>query len=204
VVEGEGRRTAAIPHISALDGARGLAVAGVLLFHGGHLMGGYLGVDFFFTLSGFLITSLLLAESSRTGGIGLGGFWARRARRLLPALAVLMVGVAVYAVVLAKPEELTQIRGDAFATLGYVANWRQVFAHADYFALFNTPSPLNHTWSLAIEEQFYVIWPLLFVALLARFKRDAPKAVLVTSLALAAVSSVLMIVLYDPATNNRV
>ena len=194
----------AIPHISALDGARGLAVAGVLLFHGGHLTGGYLGVDFFFTLSGFLITSLLLAESDRTESVGLGGFWARRARRLLPALAVLMVGVAVYSIALAKPSELTQIRGDAFATLGYVANWHQVFAHQSYFALFTAPSPLNHTWSLAIEEQFYVIWPLLFVALLARFKRDTPKAVLATSLALAGVSSVLMSVLYDPANTNRV
>ena len=202
-MEGEGRK-AAIPHVSALDGARGLAVAGVLLFHGGHLVGGYLGVDFFFTLSGFLITSLLLAESTRTGSIGLGGFWARRARRLLPALAVLMVGVAVYAIVWAKPEELTQIRGDALATLGYVANWREVFAHADYFTLFSAPSPLNHTWSLAIEEQFYVIWPLLFVGLLAWWKRNTPKAVLVTSLTLAAVSSVLMIVWYEPETTNRV
>jgi peptidoglycan/LPS O-acetylase OafA/YrhL len=202
-VNGAGRK-AAIPHISALDGARGLAVAGVLLFHGGHLVGGYLGVDFFFTLSGFLITSLLLAESTRTGSIGLGGFWARRARRLLPALAVLMAGVALYSIAYAKPTELSQIRGDAFATLGYVANWHQIFSHQSYFALFSAPSPLNHTWSLAIEEQFYVIWPLVFVALLARFKRTAPKAVLVTSLALAGVSSVLMIVLYDPANTNRV
>jgi peptidoglycan/LPS O-acetylase OafA/YrhL/lysophospholipase L1-like esterase len=202
LVEGEGRR-AAIEHVSALDGARGLAVSGVLLFHGGHLKGGYLGVDLFFTLSGFLITSLLLAEASRTGSVGLGGFWARRARRLLPALAVLMVGVALYSVAFAKPSELAQIRGDAFATLGYVANWHQIFASQSYFALFSAPSPLNHTWSLAIEEQFYVIWPLLFVALLARFRRVAPRAVLVTSLVLAGVSSVLMIVLYDPANTNR-
>ena len=202
-MEGEGRN-AAIAHVSALDGARGLAVAGVLLFHGGHLTGGYLGVDFFFTLSGFLITSLLLAESGRTGSIGLGGFWARRARRLLPALTVLMIGVASYAVVFAKPTELAQIRSDAFATLAYVANWRQVFAHQSYFALFRAPSPLNHTWSLAIEEQFYVIWPLLFVALLARFKRKSPTAVLATSLVLATLSSVLMIVLYNPDNTNRV
>ncbi|HEY5011346.1 MAG TPA: acyltransferase, partial [Acidimicrobiia bacterium] len=197
-------RKAAIPHISALDGARGLAVAGVLLFHGGHLLGGYLGVDFFFTLSGFLITSLLLAESNRTGNIGLGGFWARRARRLLPALAVLMVGVAIYSMTLAKPAELAQIRGDALATLAYGANWRAVYAPLDYWALFSAPSPLNHTWSLAIEEQFYVLWPLLFVGLLAWWKRAVPKAVLVTSLGLAAVSSVLMIVLYDAANSNRV
>jgi peptidoglycan/LPS O-acetylase OafA/YrhL len=201
-VEGQGR-TAAIPHISALDGARGMAVAGVLLFHGGHLLGGYLGVDFFFTLSGFLITSLLLAESGRAGSVGLGGFWARRARRLLPALAVLMVGVALYSWTIATPDQLSQIRGDAFATLGYVANWHEIFSHQSYFALFTTPSPLNHTWSLAIEEQFYVIWPLIFVGLLSRFKQATPKAVLVTSLVLAAVSSVLMITLYDPANTNR-
>jgi len=202
-VETEGR-AGSIAHISALDGARGLAVAGVLLFHGGHLKGGYLGVDLFFTLSGFLITSLLLAESRRTGSVGLGGFWSRRARRLLPALAVLMVGIAIYAAVLAKPSELSQIRGDAFATLGYVANWHEVFSHASYFALFTAPSPLNHTWSLAIEEQFYVIWPLLFVALLVRFRRSAPQAVLATAIGLAAISSVLMIALYDPANSNRV
>ena len=201
-MEGEGRR-ATIPHISALDGARGLAVAGVLLFHGGHLVGGYLGVDFFFTLSGFLITSLLLAESSRTGSIGLGGFWARRARRLLPALAVLMVGIAIYCYAFALKDELYRIRGDAFATLGYVANWRQIFAHHDYFELFGSPSPLDHTWSLAIEEQFYVIWPLVFVGLLAWWKRAVPRAVLATTLVLACVSSVLMIVLYDPANVSR-
>jgi peptidoglycan/LPS O-acetylase OafA/YrhL len=198
-----GGREAAIPHVAALDGARGAAVAGVLLFHGGHLRGGYLGVDFFFTLSGFLITSLLLAESGRTGSVGLGGFWARRARRLLPALAVLMVGVAFYCALLASRDQLAQIRGDALATLAYGANWRSVFGHQDYWALFGAPSPLNHTWSLAIEEQFYVIWPLVFVALLARWKREVPKAVFATSLTLAAVSSVLMIVLYDPASSAR-
>jgi peptidoglycan/LPS O-acetylase OafA/YrhL len=202
-VVGEGR-PGTIPHISALDGARGLAIAGVVAFHGGHLRGGYLGVDFFFTLSGFLITSLLLTESARTGSVGLGGFWARRARRLLPALAVLLVGVAVYSVVWAKPTELGQIRGDALATLGYVANWHDVFAHTSYFALFGAPSPLAHTWSLAIEEQFYLLWPLLFVALLARFTRDTAKAVLVVSIVLAAASAILMVTLYDPANTNRV
>ena len=201
-MNGEGR-AARIPHVDALDGARGVAVAGVLLFHGGHLLGGYLGVDFFFVLSGYLITSLLLAESSRTGHVGLGGFWSRRARRLLPALAVLMAGTAIYCIAFATPDQLTQIRGDAFATLGYVANWREIFSHHDYFALFSAPSPLNHTWSLAIEEQFYVIWPLMFVALLARFKHATPKAVLVTTLTLAAGSSALMIAIYDPANTNR-
>src|SRR6476646_11512563 len=96
IAQAEYRR--GIPHVPALDGLRGLAVAGVLLFHGGHLVGGYLGVDLFFVLSGFLITSLLLAESTASGTVGLGGFWARRARRLLPALCLVIAGVALYCV----------------------------------------------------------------------------------------------------------
>ncbi len=192
-----------MPHVPALDGLRGLAVAGVLLFHGGHLTGGYLGVDLFFVLSGFLITSLLLAESASNGNIALGGFWARRARRLLPALGGLLVGVALYCLVFAKPDELARIRGDAFATIGYVANWRGVFSGQDYWALFQSPSPLEHTWSLAIEEQFYLVWPLIFVGLLAWWKAQAPKAVLVTSLLLAGVSTILMFALYDPNNVNR-
>jgi peptidoglycan/LPS O-acetylase OafA/YrhL len=201
VADGRGAR---IKHVAALDGARGLAVAGVLLFHAGHLTGGYLGVDFFFTLSGFLITSLLLAEAGRDGHIGLGGFWSRRARRLLPALAVLIVGIGLYCLVLASSTELGQIRGDALATLGYVANWREVFAHQNYFDLFTTPSPLNHTWSLAIEEQFYVVWPLLFVGVLSRARTRTPQVVLALALGLAAVSTTLMIVLFDPNNPSRV
>jgi peptidoglycan/LPS O-acetylase OafA/YrhL len=188
---------------SALDGARGLAVAAVVLFHGGHLIGGYLGVDFFFVLSGFLITSLLLGEAARTGGIRLGGFWARRARRLLPALGVLLVGVVLYSWLLASRSELSQIRGDAFATLGYVANWRDVWARQSYWSIFNAPSPLSHTWSLAIEEQFYVIWPLAFVALLALGKRATAKTVFVACVVLAGASAALMFVLYDPTNTNR-
>jgi peptidoglycan/LPS O-acetylase OafA/YrhL len=196
-------RNSAIPYINALDGARGLAVAAVLLFHGGHLLGGYLGVDFFFVLSGFLITSLLLAGANRTGGVALGSFWARRARRLLPALAVLLVGVALYCLVLGTPRQFTQIRGDAFATLGYAANWHEIFARQNYFTLFTAPSPLNHTWSLAIEEQFYVVWPLVIVAVLAWWKRDTARAVLVLCLALAAISTVLMIVVSNPDNVSR-
>ena len=145
-----------LTHQPALDGLRGLAVAGVLLFHGGHLSGGFLGVDAFFVLSGFLITSLLLAEARDRGGIALGAFWMRRARRLLPALTCVLLAVAVYAVLLAKPDELATIRGDALATIGYFANWRAIFTSRDYWSLFRQPSPLDHTWSLAIEEQFYL------------------------------------------------
>src|SRR5260221_6961507 len=152
---------ARLTHQPALDGLRGLAVAGVLLFHGGHLTGGFLGVDAFFVLSGFLITSLLLAEAGDRGGIALGAFWARRARRLLPALACVLAAVAVYAVLYAKADDLATIRGDALATIGYFANWRAIFTSPDYWAMFRNQSPLDHTWSLALEEQFYLVWPLI-------------------------------------------
>jgi peptidoglycan/LPS O-acetylase OafA/YrhL len=197
-------RRATIAHVPALDGLRGAAVAGVLLFHGGHLTGGFLGVDLFFVLSGFLITSLLLAESADTQTVSLGGFWARRARRLLPALGGMLVGVALYCAFIASPNELAQIRGDALATIAYVANWRAVFTGHDYWALFRSPSPLEHTWSLAIEEQFYVLFPLLFVGLLAWWRRATPRALLVTALGLAAGSVLLMAVLYDPTDASRV
>ncbi len=193
-----------LPHVDALDGLRGLAVAGVLLFHGGHLTGGYLGVDLFFVLSGFLITSLLLVEGRDREHIALGSFWARRARRLLPALGGLIVGVAVYCVVFAQPSELSRIRGDAFATVAYVANWHSIATGTDYWALFRTPSPLEHTWSLAIEEQFYLVWPLVFVGLLAWWKRRTPQAVLVVALVGAVASTLLMVALYSPSDASRV
>ncbi|MBM3675002.1 MAG: acyltransferase [Actinobacteria bacterium] len=193
-----------IRHVPALDGLRGLAVAAVLLFHAGHLDGGYLGVDLFFVLSGFLITTLLLVEVEESGRVRLGGFWARRARRLLPALAGVLVGVSLYALLVAEPSELDRIRAEAFATVAYAANWRAVFTGHDYWSLFQTPSPLEHTWSLAIEEQFYVVWPLVIVGLLAWWKRSTPKAVLAVAIALAAVSTSLMVALHDPQNPSRV
>jgi peptidoglycan/LPS O-acetylase OafA/YrhL len=192
-----------LPHRRALDGVRGAAVLAVLLFHGGHLEGGFLGVDLFFVLSGFLITSLLLTEMRATARVGLLDFWARRARRLLPALFLLLAGVAVYAAVVAAPEELHRIRADAWATLAYVANWRFIVSGFDYFALFTAPSPLNHTWSLAIEEQFYVLWPIVMAAVLAwgrRRGRTGPGAtsrrVFVVSAVLAVASAALALTLW--------
>lgn len=165
---------------------------GVLLFHDGRLPGGYLGVDLFFVLSGYLITSLLLAEWSANQKIDLAAFWVRRARRLFPALLALLPAVALYAVVFAKPAELLRIRHDGFATLAYVANWRAIFAGRSYWDMFEAPSPLEHTWSLAIEEQFYVVWPLLTVALL-KFSRGSRRALLVASLILAAFSAAALV-----------
>ena len=183
-------------HVPALDGVRGAAVAVVLLFHAGHLTGGWLGVDLFFVLSGFLITALLLEERATRGAISLPGFWARRARRLLPALMLVLLGVGLYALIWAAPRELDQIRTDGLATLGYVANWHQIAQGHSYWELFRAPSPLQHTWSLAIEEQFYLVWPLVVVGVLAW--RRSTRAVLVTSVVGVAASFVTMLVLYRP------
>jgi peptidoglycan/LPS O-acetylase OafA/YrhL len=152
-----------LPHLPGLDGLRGLAVIAVLFFHGGFAWakGGYLGVSVFFTLSGFLITNLLLAEWTAHGAISLRAFWARRFRRLLPAALLALLGIALYGWWLGSPEQLHALRIDVLAGLGYVANWRFVFEHKSYGDLFSAPSPVQHFWSLAIEEQFYVFYPLL-------------------------------------------
>src|SRR6476619_6540265 len=185
-------------HQPALDGLRGLAVAGVLLFHGGHLRGGYLGVDAFFVLSGFLITTLLLVEARTNGRVALGAFWARRARRLLPALACVIAFVTVYAAVLAKPAELATIRSDALATITYVANWRAIASSHDYWALFRQPSPLEHTWSLAIEEQFYLLWPLLVAGIVVGSRTViTARRVLVVSATLALASLAWSQIIFD-------
>jgi peptidoglycan/LPS O-acetylase OafA/YrhL len=163
---------AGLPHVRALDGVRGGAVAAVLVFHGGIalLPGGFLGVDAFFVLSGFLITTLLLTEQARTGRIDLPAFWARRARRLLPALLVMLTTVLVVSRWLLSAEELRALRGDALATIAYAANWH-LMDRGGYFAQTAPPSPLQHTWSLAIEEQFYLVWPILLLAVLAACRR---------------------------------
>ena len=183
----------------ALDGVRALAVSAVLLYHGDvtWAQGGYLGVDAFFVLSGFLITSLLLAEWHRSGRIALATFWARRARRLLPALFLVLGAVALYGAVIAAPIELEHLRHDGLFSLGYVANWGQVFSHQSYFEKFAAPSPLRHMWSLAIEEQFYLVWPLLVVGVL-RWWRGSVRALAAVTGALLIASAVWMVVLYEP------
>ncbi|WP_170319885.1 acyltransferase family protein [Polyangium spumosum] len=195
-------RRATIPHLPALDGLRGLAVLGVLLFHDGRLDGGYLGVDLFFVLSGYLIHSLLLAEWSKTGTIDLKAFWVRRARRLFPALLALLPVVAAYAYWLARPEELDRIRKDGLATLAYVANWRAIFSGRSYWDMFQAPSPLEHTWSLAIEEQFYVVWPLLAFGVL-HLARGSRRVMLAVALGLALLSGAAMVWLGTRADTAR-
>ncbi len=156
-----------LPYLPALDGIRGLSVAAVLAFHGGlgWASGGLLGVSTFFTLSGFLITSLLLGEWQETGKIRLAAFWTRRFRRLMPAALLTLTGVALYGALAADPQQLWRLRGDGLASLFYFANWKFLFEGQAYEELFGRPSPVQHFWSLSIEEQFYFVFPLLFFAL---------------------------------------
>jgi peptidoglycan/LPS O-acetylase OafA/YrhL len=197
-------------YIPALDGVRGLAVAAVLIFHGGHLGGGFLSVDLFFALSGFLITSLLLVEVGRRGGVDLAQFWLRRAKRLLPALFAMIIGIAAFAWLFAEPTELDRIRGDAISTLFYYANWHAILSGRGYWELFSNPSPLEHAWSLAIEEQFYLVWPLVVGALAwfvhwraRRRERSEEIAPLLLAVCLAGAfaSPLLMALLFDPGTD---
>ncbi len=198
-------------HLPALNGLRGVAVIGVVAYHLqiGWAKGGYLGVDLFFVLSGFLITTLLLEEWTRTGRVNLPAFWGRRARRLLPALFLVVAALALYLIcnaLFGGPGangliDLSGLRGDAIATLLYVNNWHLIFAHQSYFAQFSAPSPLQHTWSLAIEEQFYLIWPLLLLVLLRYGRRGWRRVGVTVTVALGVGSSVLMAALFHPGVD---
>ncbi|MDQ1630971.1 MAG: hypothetical protein QOJ32_144 [Frankiaceae bacterium] len=178
------------PRVRALDGLRGLAVLAVVLFHLGltAVPGGLLGVDVFFVLSGFLITGLLVSERRRAGYISLRTFWVRRWRRLLPALLLTLVAVAVLAQLFSDPAQVAGIRDEAVATLAYVSNWQAILAGHSYFDVV-APSPLRHTWSLGVEEQFYVVWPLVAVLVLRRSER----LLFVVAVAGAAVSAGLQV-----------
>ena len=167
----------------------------VLLYHAGvaGVGGGLLGVDVFFVLSGFLITSLLCVEHLRRGTIRLSTFWAGRARRLLPGLFLLLVGVAVYTWAWRPALDVSSIRGDGLSTLLYVANWHFVVSNQGYFTQATAPSPLLHMWSLGVEEQYYLIWPLVAFFVL---RRRGPHAVALVAGVGAAASAVLMASMY--------
>ncbi len=152
-----------LPYLPGLDGLRALAVMAVLLYHAGAgwLPGGFLGVEVFFVISGYLITSLLLAEWHSKGRVDLKAFWLRRARRLLPAAYLLILVTLAFAAIF-LPAEIARLRTDALASFVYVTNWYLVLDHQSYFEAVGRPSPLRHLWSLAVEEQFYLLWPLAF------------------------------------------
>jgi peptidoglycan/LPS O-acetylase OafA/YrhL len=168
------QRPSLLGYLPALDGVRALAVIAVIVYHANKkwLGGGFLGVEVFFVISGFLITSLLIAESQREGTIDLKQFWLRRARRLLPALWTLLVLVAVYCSLFQR-EMLGNLRGDVVAALVYGFNWFQIWVGTSYFTAFDFV-PLRHLWSLAVEEQFYVLWPLVMFVVARLGKRRLP------------------------------
>ena len=160
----EPTRGRTLRYAGGLDGLRALAVTAVLIYHlnAGWLPGGFLGVDVFFVLSGFLITSLLAVEWVSTGTVRVGRFYVRRARRLLPALITMLLTV-VFVTAAVAPSELRRLRGDVAAALTYSTNWTQIVWHRSYFEQLGRPSLLQHLWSLAVEEQFYLLWPLVLV-----------------------------------------
>jgi peptidoglycan/LPS O-acetylase OafA/YrhL len=165
----------------SLDGVRAVSVIAVLLYHAGFtwMHGGFFGVEVFFVVSGFLITSLLLDERERSGRVSLGQFWLRRARRLLPALVLVLVATGVYAALRGSSLMQSDVRRDLPWALGYAANWGQIVGGAEYFG---NLSPLRHLWSLAVEEQWYLVWPLLFLAITRLLRRARARAALLVVL----------------------
>ncbi len=191
-------------YMPGLDGVRALAVLAVIAYHVqlSWTPGGLLGVGVFFVLSGYLITDILLDQHRRLHRIDLKQFWMHRARRLLPALWLVLLAVGAW-VLIFDPTEVASVRQDVLAALLYVSNWWYIYHHVSYFAQYGPPSPLTNLWSLAVEEQFYLLWPLLLVLGL----RTMPKRwMMATAVVLLAVSSaVAMAVLYHPGANpNRV
>src|SRR3954462_1131563 len=151
----------AVRRVPGLDGLRAVAVTAVLVYHADPdwLPGGFLGVDLFFVLSGFLITTLLLRQRQKTAARGVARFCVRRPRRLLPALA-LTIAVTLVAMCAWWRADLAHDRGDVPSVLGFVGNWWYVLRHQDYFTAVGRPSPFQHLWSLGVEEQFYLVWPV--------------------------------------------
>jgi peptidoglycan/LPS O-acetylase OafA/YrhL len=186
-----------------LDGLRALAVSAVLLYHAdpAFIPGGFLGVEVFFVISGYLISALLLAEWRTKGRIDLKDFWMRRARRLLPALYALLVVTLAFSVVF-LPGEVAGLRGEVLGAFGYVTNWFLIFGRESYFEAVGRPSVLQHLWSLAVEEQFYLIWPVvLAVGLGVGTAHRRQRLVLTVAVAGAAASAVAMALMYTPGVD---
>jgi len=192
-------------YMPGLDGLRAIAVLAVIAFHEqfAWAQGGLLGVGIFFTLSGYLITDLLLSRWRVTGSLQLADFWLRRARRLLPALFVMLAVVTAWVTLLDRAR-LSSLRGADAAAATYSSNWYLIAANQSYFARFAPPQPLDHLWSLAVEEQFYLIWPWLLLFFLFFIRRRGASAIpwlALPTLAMAAGSAVAMFMLYQPGVD---
>ncbi|PHK49867.1 acyltransferase family protein [Staphylococcus edaphicus] len=185
-----------IRYMPGLDGLRAIAVMGIIIYHLNKLWltGGFLGVDTFFVISGYLITSLLLYEYENTGIINLKRFWLRRIKRLIPAMLVLVVTVTL-ATLIFKPEQVVSIKHDAFAAIFYVSNWWYIATDVNYFEQFAF-MPLKHLWSLAIEEQFYIIFPIVLITLLLTVKKYRNVTLIFWVISL--ISLLLMVVISQP------
>lgn len=178
---GSGRSLAGMQYQPSLDGLRAISVIAVILYHAGvtGVHGGFLGVEVFFVISGYLITALLIDEHGRAGRVDLRRFWARRARRLLPALAAMLAAVSAWVVLGGDAAQVDELRGDLPWAIGYAANWGQIVGDVPYFQPADPPL-LRHLWSLAVEEQWYVLWPLAFLAVV-RLPRGARATALVAA-----------------------
>lgn len=184
-------------HMNGLDGLRAIAVLGVIAYHLNldFIPGGLLGVGIFFVLSGYLITDILLSQWREHGRIALGDFWLRRFRRLLPGMLT-MTAVVMLWLLCTDSSRLASLKGDILSGVTYISNWWYIFHHVSYFESFGPPSPFGHFWSLAVEEQFYLLWPLLLIAAIVLFKR---KGWLVVSIVVAAeLSAGAMAIMYNP------
>ncbi|WP_416972177.1 acyltransferase family protein [Streptomyces sp. 4F14] len=192
------RGPAPCPYLHGLDGVRALAVLLVVVYHAdpSWLPGGFLGVDVFFVLSGYLITNLLCAERHRTGRIDLLQFWLRRARRLLPALVTLLVTVTAVAA-LWRPARIDASGRDILSALTFTNNWWQISTHASYFASFGPPPLFQHLWTLGVEEQFYLAWPLVVLGLLWAVPHAHARVRVAVVLAAAGTSLALMVLLHQ-------
>lgn len=190
-----------LPYMPGIDGLRALAVSTVVLYHAGTswIPGGFLGVDVFLVISGYLITSLLLAEMQATGRIDLMRFWIGRARRLLPAV-ILMIVVVLGVMAILHPNEVGNLRGAVVASLFYVTNWYQIAVHQSYFAQFSRPSVFQHLWSLAVEEQFYLLWPPIMAVAITTFgKRRVVYGVIAGTVLSTALAAILFSPGHDPS-----
>lgn len=196
------QRTKKKRYITGFDGLRTLAVIGVIVYHlaPSSMQGGYLGVPIFFLISGYLVTYLLIQEWETHGGVNFLSFYQRRVKRLYPALVTMILGTTAY-ITLFQRNLLVNIRGTVVTNLVYVYNWFEINHGQSYFDRFSGESPFTHLWTLSIEGQFYLVWPIVVVGLLLLFRNQAKAAAVLMAGAIA--SAVAMAVLYDPNNLNR-